>query len=110
MSDDVQRKIDWLLGRRVSESAPQRTLSAREQLGYTKDECRDNPDARRAVRKLYYAQHERQEYEKSRDIGEIPPVQNEERRKRCSTSLKLFIEEYFRSDEKFNLPWASFHL
>lgn len=107
---DIQKKIDWLLGRRVSESSPQRSLSAREQLGYTKDECRDNPDARRAVRKLYYAQHERQEYEKSRDIGEIPEVQNPERRERCSTSLKLFIEEYFRSDEKFNLPWASFHL
>ena len=107
---DVQRKIDWLLGRNVGESAPQRALSAREQLGYTKDECRDNPDARRAVRKLYYAQRERQEFEKSRDIGEIPPVQNEERRKRCSSSLKLFIEEYFRNDEKFNLPWASFHL
>ena len=107
---DVQRKIDWLLGRKVGESAPQRPLSAREQLGYTKDECRDNPDARRAVRKLYYAQRERQEFEKSRDIGEIPPVQNEERRKRCSSSLKQFIEEYFRNDEKFNLPWASFHL
>lgn len=107
---DIQSKIDWLLGRRPSESAPQRALSAREQLGYTKDECRDNPDARRAVRKLYYAQRERQEFEKSRDIGEIPPVQNEERRERCSTSLKLFIEEYFRNDEKFNLPWASFHL
>lgn len=107
---DIQRKIDWLLGRRPGESAPQRTLSAREQLGYTKDECRDNPDARRAVRKLYYAQRERQEFEKSRDIGEIPPVQNEERRKRCSTSLRLFIEEYFRDAEKFNLPWASFHL
>ena len=107
---DVQRKIDWLLGRNVGESAPQRALSAREQLGYTKDECRDNPDARRAVRKLYYAQRERQEFEKSRDIGEIPPVQNEERRKRCSSSLKLFIEEYFRNDEKFNLPWASFHI
>ena len=107
---DVQRKIDWLLGRKVGESSPQRALSAREQLGYTKDECRDNPDARRAVRKLYYAQRERQEFEKSRDIGEIPPVQNEERRKRCSSSLKLFIEEYFRNDEKFNLPWASFHI
>ena len=107
---DIQRKIDWLLGRRVSESAPQRALSAREQLGYTKDECRDNPDARRAVRKLYYAQRERAEFEKSRDIGEIPSVQDEERRKRCSTSLKLFIEEYFRNNEKFNLPWASFHL
>ena len=107
---DVKRKIDWLLGRNVGESAPQRALSAREQLGYTKDECRDNPEARRAVRKLYYAQRERAEFEKSRDIGEIPEVQNPERRERCSTSLKQFIEDYFRSDEKFNLPWASFHL
>ena len=107
---EIQRMIDWLLGRRVGESAPQRALSAREQLGYTKDECRDNPDARRAVRKLYYAQRERQEFEKSRDIGEIPEVQNPERRERCYTSLKLFIEEYFMDAEKFNLPWASFHL
>ena len=77
MSDDVQRRIDWLLGRR-GESAPPRTLSAREQLGYTREECRDDPEARRRVRKLYYAQRERQEYEAARDIGEIPPVQNEE--------------------------------
>lgn len=109
MSDDVQRRIDWLLGRR-GESAPPRTLSAREQLGYTRGECRDDPEARRRVRKLYYAQRERQEYEKSRDIGEIPEVQNPERRERCTTSLRLFIEEYFRDAEKFNLPWASFHL
>ena len=109
MSDDVQRRIDWLLGRR-GESASPRTLSAREQLGYTREECRDDPEARRRVRKLYYAQRERAEYEASRDIGEIPEVQNPERRKRCSASLKLFIEEYFRSDDKFNLPWASFHL
>ena len=107
---DIQRKIDWLLGRRVSESAPQRALSAREQLGYTKDECREEPDAGGAVRKRDLAQRGRAEFEKSWDIGEIPSVQDEERRKRCSTSLKLFIEEYFRNNEKFNLPWASFHL
>ena len=109
MSDDVQRRIDWLLGRR-GESAPSRPMSAREQLGYTREECRDDPEARRRVRKLYYAQRERQEYEAARDIGEIPEVQNPERRERCSKSLQTFIEEYFKSYDKFNLPWASFHL
>lgn len=109
--NDTQRKIDWLLGRKPRPTVEKKIMtSARERLGYTKEEYQNDPEVRRAVRKLYYAEREKQDYEATRNIGEIPEVQNPERRKQCATSLKLFIEEYFRDAEKFNLPWASFHL
>ena len=110
-TDRTLRKIEWLLGKGGRKAVEkERIKSAREQLGYTKEEYRDDPDVRREVRKLYYAQREKQDYEKTRNIPEIPEVQNPDRRDRCSKSLKLFIETYFKDDEKFNLPWASFHL
>ncbi len=108
---DTQRKIDWLLGKKSRPSLGKTNMtSARERLGYTKEEYQNDPEVRRAVRKLYYAEREKQDYEESRNIGEIPEVQNPDRRNRCAKSLKLFIEEYFRDEEKFNLPWASFHI
>jgi hypothetical protein len=109
--NDTQRKIDWLLGRKSRPTVEKKIMtSARERLGYTKEEYQNDPEVRRAVRKLYYAEREKQDYEATRNIGEIPEVQNPERRKQCATSLKLFIENYFKDAEKFNLPWASFHL
>jgi hypothetical protein len=42
------------------------------------------------------------------DIGDIPPVANPKRRKRCSRSLKLFFETYF--PHKYFLPWSKEHL
>lgn len=43
----------------------------------------------------------------ARDIGPLPKVQDEERRKRCRESLRLFCEEYF--PETFALPWSADH-
>ena len=108
---DVSRRIEWLLGNKPRAAAKKKLMTtAREQLGYSKEEYRDDPEVRRAVRRLYYAQREKQEYEASRNIPELPDVKNPSRREECSKSLQRFVEEYFRDDEKFNLPWASFHL
>jgi hypothetical protein len=48
-----------------------------------------------------------------RDIGEIPPPANPERRESCRESLRLFIETYLLDMFKVNdvfWPWADYHL
>lgn len=45
-----------------------------------------------------------------RDIGDIPKVKNVRRRNKCRSSLRLFIETYFKSKTKFYLPWSPDHL
>jgi len=111
MKDSTRRKIDWLLRRKGHKQQGERKLqqAVREELGYTKQDLED-PEVRRIVRKAYYQRREKEAYAVSRNIGEIPEVRNQDRRERCSHSLQLFIEEYFKDEEKFNLPWASFHL
>ena len=108
----TQKKIDFLLRKNmrksvVSEQKLQK--SVREELGFTQQDMKD-PEVRRQVRKVYYQRREKEVYTAARQIGEIPEIGNPERRERCSKSLQLFIEEYFKGDEKFNLPWASFHI
>lgn len=43
-----------------------------------------------------------------RDIGELPPVLNPERKERCRLSLRAFCEEYF--PKTFPLKWSKDHL
>ena len=45
---------------------------------------------------------------RGRDIGEIPPIVNPERREACRTNLKLFLETYF--PETFTLAWSPDHV
>lgn len=62
-----------------------------------------------------YAQLKRQAAEKARgiseagrDIGDIPQVDNVERRRAAQTSFKKFCEGYFPLT--FNLPWSADHI
>jgi len=43
-----------------------------------------------------------------RDIGEIPSVENPDRREACSRDLKLYLETYHAAD--FTLGWSPSHL
>lgn len=43
-----------------------------------------------------------------RDIGELPPVQNPERKAACENNFKLFCESYFK--DTFTLAWSDDHL
>jgi len=43
-----------------------------------------------------------------RDIGDIPPVADSERKARCRVSFRSFCEEYF--PQKFSLAWSKDHL
>ncbi len=43
-----------------------------------------------------------------RDIGEIPPVVDPQRRKACERNLRLYMEIYFA--KTFYLPWSEDHL
>jgi len=58
----------------------------------------------------YMTDRARNESMAGRDIGDIPAVVNPDRRRACGESLRLFIETYFRSGEKFALPWSPQHL
>lgn len=44
----------------------------------------------------------------TRDIGEIPPVKNERRRRRARRSLRYFLETYFPG--LFSFKWSSDHM
>jgi hypothetical protein len=54
------------------------------------------------------AEISREKSAKGRDIGEIPPVVNTQRKSLCRNDLKLFLESYLPA--LFPLSWASFHL
>lgn len=43
-----------------------------------------------------------------RDIGELPPVENQERKESCRNDFKLFCETYF--PEVYQLKWSDDHL
>lgn len=43
-----------------------------------------------------------------RNIGELPPVGDAERKRRCSTSFRAFCDTYF--PQTFHLPWSDDHL
>src|SRR5574344_448425 len=43
-----------------------------------------------------------------RDIGELPPVADQERKKSCERNFRLFCENYF--PETFSLEWSPDHL
>ena len=43
-----------------------------------------------------------------RDIGELPPVENQERKESCRNDFKLFCEAYF--PEVYQLKWSDDHL
>ncbi len=43
-----------------------------------------------------------------RNIGELPPVGNPERKRRCTESFKAFCDTYF--PQTFHLPWSDDHL
>jgi len=43
-----------------------------------------------------------------RNIGELPPVEDAERRARCTGSFRAFCEAYF--PQTFHLPWSDDHL
>jgi len=43
-----------------------------------------------------------------RDIGELPAVENPQRKKQATASLRLFLEQYF--PEEFPLAWSDDHL
>jgi hypothetical protein len=50
----------------------------------------------------------RQRSQTGRDIGDIPPIANPERREACRKSLRLFCETY--NPEAFYLGWSPDHL
>lgn len=54
------------------------------------------------------ARRKRDDSRKRREIGDLPPVEDPERRERCRYSLRLFCETYLR--DRFSLEWAQFHL
>lgn len=45
---------------------------------------------------------------KGRDIGDLPPVQNPERKARAANDFRFFCENYFPLT--FHLPWSADHL
>lgn len=54
------------------------------------------------------AEVSREKSAKGRDIGDIPPVVNRDRKELCRHNLKLFLENYLAN--LFPLSWASFHI
>jgi hypothetical protein len=54
------------------------------------------------------ATRDREQTRAGRDIGELPPVENQARRDRGRKSLQYFCETYF--PERFKLAWSQDHL
>lgn len=82
----------------------------RKELGISKEEFLHDDTVRRFVMREYHARRNASVRKSRNDIGELPAVAHPERRERCRLDLKAFIEEYFREEGKFDLPWSSAHL
>lgn len=54
------------------------------------------------------AERQRVISKEARDIGDIPPPANPERREQCRTDFRLFCDEYMKAT--FYLPWSEDHL
>lgn len=109
------RNLRLMLGKPVGAAPTSKPTEAllsqiRKELGYTKEEQYSDPEIDKCIRRVYYQRRGKQLYEASRGIGDLPPCADVQRREACRTSLRLFIETYCRTADKFNLPWASFHL
>jgi hypothetical protein len=68
----------------------------------------DDDDLRQQSQRDRMAGRSRDQSKKVRDIGEIPPVKNPERRAAAGKSLRLFCEYYFA--QRFYLGWSPDHL
>jgi len=88
---NLPKYIAWLFDEKHSEPE-ERTSQARSY-----DERRDAERARNAAQSVA-----------GRDIGELPEVQNPQRKKDCEKNFRLFCESYF--PETFVLAWSDDHL
>jgi len=89
---DLFRYVAWLISIR---HAPKPEAKADGLTGY--DAERERQRARAAALSL-----------SGRNIGELPPVGDAERKARCSKSFRAFCDTYF--PQTFHLPWSDDHL
>jgi hypothetical protein len=89
---DLFRYVAWLVSIR---HAPKPEAQSNALSGY--DAERERQRARAAALSL-----------SGRNIGELPPVGDPERKDRCSRSFRAFCDTYF--PQTFHLPWSDDHL
>ena len=100
-------------GYRVASSEDPRCLSFSRYLAWLIDrkEARAAAEAEGGDYASFRDQMARKSLEKSlegRDIGDLPPVDDPERKERCRNDFKLFCETYF--PEVYQLHWSDDHL
>lgn len=82
----------------------------RKELGISKEEFLHDETVRSFVMREYHARRNASVRKSRNDIGELPAVVDPARRERCRLDFLAFLEEYCKTEDKFDKPFSKMHL